>query len=225
MAQTKLKIEYTFKNPQLFRRAMSHPSLVKNANGEHNEKLEFLGDKILGVVVAELLYKAYPEVNEGQLSIMHAKLVGTRQLAEIAAQIGLGEQLLMDVGEERTGGRFNKRNLENAMEALIAAIYLDSDFAQIVQIINTLWQPYLNKDKLTEKDIKSRLQEWAQQHKFPLPYYQLVSQTGKSHAPEFIVRAVIENIAEEEGIGASRKEAENEAATKLLNLLKATPLY
>jgi ribonuclease III len=214
-------LNYRFKNLQLYSTALTHPSSREKQN---YQRLEFLGDKVLGMVIAELIHHQFPDKKEGELSVIFANLVQTSTLAEIAKNQHVGSHLIMDNGEEKSGGAQNPKNLENALEAMIAAIYLDSDYETIKQIIIGLFQPYLQDiSQLTKKDDKSALQELVQKKYNVIPQYKLLSKTGADHDPTFIVEVGITkkpNFFHQEGIGKTRKAAEYDAAKKMLNKLQ-----
>jgi ribonuclease III len=214
-------LNYRFKNLQLYSAALTHPSSREKQN---YQRLEFLGDKVLGMVIAELIHQQFPEKKEGELSVIFANLVQTSALAEIAQHQHLGSHLVMDNGEEKSGGAHNPKNLENALEAMIAAIYLDSDYETIKQIITSLFHPYLqNISQLTKKDDKSALQELVQKKYSVIPQYKLLSKTGADHDPTFVVEVEISKepiFFHQQGVGKTRKAAEYDAAKKMLNQLQ-----
>jgi ribonuclease III len=221
-----MKIPYQFQNDLLLKQALTHPSFVKSNKNLHShyERLEFLGDSILSMVIAEILYKERIQDDEGNLSIMHSNLINAQSIAKVANMIDLGSLLIMDNGEEISGGRFNERNLENAMEALIAAVYLDSDYETVRAFIKGLWYPLLNDKTILEKDKKSLLQEWAQSHNAGLPSYHLVNRIGKPHESVFTIEVVIKD-HNGIGVGRSKKEAEHKAAEDCLNKIQISNLW
>jgi len=212
-----MKIPYEFRSKGLLKQALTHPSFTKSDDSveDHYERLEFFGDSILSMVINELLYKNHVKASDSKLSIMHSNLVNSISLAKVASSIGLGEQLIMDDGEASSGGRENTKNLENAMEALIAAVYLDSDYETVANFVKLLWEPLLNDKSIIEKDKKSLLQEWAQHEKGVLPIYGVIKMEGLAHSPIFTVSVIIDEL-EAIGVGKSKKEAEQFAATELL---------
>lgn len=214
-----MKINYRFKNESLLKIALTHPSYSKYGYQSY-ERMEFLGDSILGLIVAELLYNKFAHLNEGKLSLMHSHLVNTKTLAEIAKEIEIGDDIIMDTGETLNGGRQNPSNLENVMEALIAAIYLDGGITPTREFISGLWGKYLiENDDIFKKDMKSHLQEWAQKNKYNIPIYAIVDKIGLEHSPIFIVKVSILNVSEALGKGKSRKTAEISAAENLIKKL------
>lgn len=203
-----------FNDIGLLKQALTHPSL--RSKGPDYERMEFLGDHVLGLVVSEELYRKYPNEDEGHLTKRLAGLICGDSLAKIAEKLGLGQHLLMASSEEHGGGRENKANLENAMEAVIAAIYLDQGLEVSRKFILENWGDMLDEMVEPPKDAKSALQEWAQARSLPLPQYEVVSQDGPSHAPLFEVKVSVENNGSEVGKGTSKRIAEQEAAGKLL---------
>jgi ribonuclease III len=216
-----MKISYTFKDQKLLNQALTHPSLRKNKGVIGYERLEFLGDSIIGMIIAELVYHKFPQLPEGQLSVMLSNLVNTKAMSDIALNIGLSENMKMDYGEEKSGGRHNQKNLENCLESLIAAVYLDSDFLTVKQLVAELWQEKINHvDSLTSRDAKSLIQEWAQKHGKPLPTYKLIEQGGSPHDPSFSIELTVEGLMPVIGKGKSKKQAQLEAAQLLLESIK-----
>lgn len=211
---------YTFKDKNLFNLAMIHPSMKKNGSSASYERLEFLGDSVLSLVIADLLYNKFKNVAEGKLALIHSALVKTETLATIALKIGLNTKLKMERSEERNNGRANKNNLEDAMEALIAAIYLDGGFSAVQNFIELHWQEFLSSDLLEmKKDPKSALQEWAQKKGKPIPLYSLVRQVGTDHSPIFDIEVTVEGVPGIVGSGASKKQAQIIAAEKMLEFI------
>jgi ribonuclease III len=216
-----LKIEYTFKNQSLIEEALTHPSLSKNKSIKSYERLEFLGDNVVNLIVAQELYKKFPEFAEGKLSQIHSNLVRTKTLADIGKKIGIDQAIKLDHGDEALDGRNNPSTLENAVEALMGAIFIDSDFETTRAIALPLWMPYINDDAyILERDAKSSLQEWAQKKYGVLPLYVVKSETGLAHQKEFTISVEIPNTTDSAiGKGTSRKKAETDAASMLIEIL------
>ncbi|MDX1922519.1 MAG: ribonuclease III [Alphaproteobacteria bacterium] len=209
------KLGYTFKDEPLLRDAMTHPSQERdNKKVSSYERLEFLGDRVLSLLIAEWLYEIYPNESEGELAKRHAALVNRDCLAEIAETLALSECLHLVNPDDLRRGRVNI--LSDALEALIGAIYKDS--AQQLDIlrllIKQLWQPFIHRDAAPQ-DAKSALQEWAQGKGLPLPEYRVISQSGPVHAPTFIVSVQVKGFEAVEADGASKRDAEKKAATML----------
>ena len=212
-----MTIPYKFHNKELLRIALTHPSFNKANNLKESdyERMEFFGDSILSMVITEILYKNHTTATDSKLSIMHSNLVNSQSLARVAASISLGNHLIMDEGEELSGGRENTKNLENAMEALIAAVYLDSNYETVAIFIKKLWTPLLLDKSIAEKDKKSLLQEWAQRQNGSLPIYKVLKREGLAHSPTFTVSVSVSKLSAI-GIGKTKKEAEQLAAATLL---------
>lgn len=213
------RLGYQFDNFNLFKQALTH----RSASGPHNERLEFLGDAILGMVIAEALFTKFPKTDEGKLSRLRSNMVKGKTLSVIAQEIELGDCLYLGEGEMKTGGYRRGSILADAFEALLGAIYLDSDFATIKNLILKLYQSRLDDISLDTvvKDPKTRLQEWLQSRKAELPDYELIKVSGDAHQQHFEVICKVEYKGNyvTEGEGASRRNAEQMAAEKMLNQL------
>lgn len=208
------KISYCFNNEKLLEQALTHPSLSKENKSKPNyQRLEFLGDKVLSLVIADFLMKKYPQEMEGDLSKRQASLVSGETLSQIALKIGLETVLQISRGEKNLGGQTNKRNLENALEALVGAIYLDSNYQEAEKFILRFWQELLQEDVTPPKDPVSELQEFAQLESKQLPQYSTVKSGGSDHAPLFVstVKILHQNL-EFSAEGKSKKEAQKEVA-------------
>ncbi|MGE0754710.1 MAG: ribonuclease III [Alphaproteobacteria bacterium] len=210
------QIGYDFSDGSLLKLALTHPSLAEKTN---NQRLEFLGDAVLGSIVSHLLYEMFPQEVEGQLARRHAALVCRDTLVEVAGQVGLANALLMANGEESAGGRQNPRNLEDAMEALIGAIYLDGGYDAARNMVVRFWQPVAASVKEAPKDAKTALQEWAQSHALPLPSYVLVAAEGPAHEPEFTVQVSVQGHDPVTATARSKRLAERMGAETLLRQL------
>lgn len=220
LAPLQLALDYQFKQQNLIRQALTHRSFSGGAN---NERLEFLGDSVLNLVIADAIYQYQPAASEGQLSRIRASLVNEAGLARVARDINLGDYLFLGDGEIKSGGCRRASILSDAMEAIFGAIYLDSGFSQAQASILFLYRQYLTNlpDKTSLKDAKTRLQEYLQSEKIDIPEYTVQKAVGKSHAQTFTVSCHIKLLnIETYGIGASRKKAEQDAAAKALTALK-----
>ena len=208
---------YTFRNPDLLAQALTHRSMAKNHPGIiHNQRLEFLGDAVLGLCIAELLYQLYPNEEEGDLSKRLVALVNGNTLAHIAQAWNLGDYLVLSIGEEEQGGRENSGNLEDACEALLGAIYCDGGLHPVKLLIEKFWKQQAQSTKAPPKDAKTALQEWAQSRGLPLPEYRIVSADGPAHAPHFIVEVHVETLPVAKGEAGNKKLAERLAAEAML---------
>ncbi len=213
------KLGLTFSQPQLFSTALTHRSM----GAHNNERLEYLGDSVLGFVIAQQLYESFPSAGEGALSRLRASLVNQSSLAELARQHNIGDYLILGSGELKSGGFRRDSILSDALEAIMGALLLDQGIDACQQ-----WILALFADKLAElkadnwnKDPKTRLQELMQAKRKELPVYELVSMAGADHAQTFEVKCSVA-ISDESciGTGISRKKAEQAAAEKMLNLLQ-----
>jgi len=222
-------IEYRFRDRGLLEHAMTHTSRAnEDVSGGviDNESLEFLGDAVLGFIVADILFHAFPEFNEGQKSKVKAALVSTTALARQAEQLALGDHLLLGRGEEKTGGRRKQALLADGYEALIAAIYLDGGVEQARAFITREFAPLVadvQRTGLIGGDHKSALQEYLQSNDAPLPEYRLAGTVGPDHRKLFQIQVVVRDEVLAEAIAPSKKEAEQEAARLALEKLNASP--
>lgn len=213
------KLGLTFSQPQLFKTALTH----RSAGANNNERLEYLGDSVLGFVVAERLYSQFPAVGEGVLSRLRASLVNQTSLAELARQHSLGDYLILGSGELKSGGFRRDSILSDALEAIMGAILLDSGVDVCRHWILNLFAEKFAQIKLDtwNKDPKTRLQELMQARKKELPVYELISMLGADHAQTFEVKCSVPITAETtRGLGISRKKAEQAAAENMLILLE-----
>lgn len=215
-----LKLGHQFNNTDLLEQALTHRSFSKN----HNERLEFLGDSLVNTVIAELLFLEYSDVPEGHLSAMRSSLVRRETLAEIALSINLGDSLLLGGGTLKTGGHRLDSILADAYEAVIAAVYLDSDWSNCAAIIKQHFKGRLQglENMKEVRDAKSRLQEWLQARSLPLPEYQTLDVAGPGHAQHFQIKCVVESVQGDfQGGGSNRRAAEQQAAAQALDAIQA----
>lgn len=211
-------LDYRFRQAPLLRQALTHSSY----SADHNERLEFLGDSIVDMIVSMLLFEQFPASREGDLSRLRAQFVKQDALHGIALSLQLGDYLLLGEGEHRSGGRQRPSILADALEALFGAIYLDGGFEAVLGVIRRLYA-----DKLAAidparsfKDAKTALQEAMQARRMPLPRYEMVAERGEAHAREFEVRCVISALSlNTSGVGNSRRIAEQMAASAALQEL------
>ncbi|WP_370240194.1 ribonuclease III [Marisediminitalea sp.] len=217
-AKLSRQIGYEFKDTGLLKQALTHRSAAK----QHNERLEFLGDAVLGMIIARELYDKFPQVPEGKLTRMRSTLVKGDTLAELARESDVGELMNLGPGELKSGGHRRSSIIADAMEAIIGAIYLEAGLDQTEQVVLHLWKSRINKLDPNEhpKDAKTRLQEFLQSRKLPLPVYEVVKITGKDHAQTFVVHCQVANLNSPlEGVGSSRRKAEQQAANLALETL------
>ena len=216
LAWLRAQLGYEPRDPTLFRAALTH----RSAPGPNNERLEFLGDAVLNLVVAHHLYTAFPEATEGDLSRLRARLVSGEPLAEVAASLGLGEALQLGSGELKTGGFRRQSILADAFEAVCGALYLDGGLAVAESVIERLFEPRITAlpapDEL--KDAKTRLQEYLQSRGLMLPQYRVERIEGEAHAQTFHVACEVPALRlHEQGQGSSRRRAEQDAAERILS--------
>lgn len=220
LAKLSKKIGYQFKDKNLLVQALTH----RSAKGPHNERLEFLGDSILGFVIAEKLYEQFPKCNEGDLSRMRATLVRGETLVELAAEFNVSEHLILGPGELKSGGHRRNSILEDAVESIIGAVYLEAGMDTAKSLILAWYQTRLAtlQPGQSQKDAKTQLQEYQQSRQFDLPDYQVDEIKGKDHNQIFLVICHInEPQLTTKGKGSSRRKAEQEAARSMLNLISS----
>ena len=215
------RLQYQFSDTGLLKRALTHRSF----SSDHNERLEFLGDSVLGVVVADMLYRRLQKLPEGDLSRVRANLVKQDTLHQLAVSLGLSDVILLGEGEMRSGGQKRPSILADALEAVIGAVYLDANFAAAQALVQRLYQAVQINPEMEAigKDPKTELQEWLQGRRMKLPSYRVVATLGAAHKQSFDVECEIPELNRaERGIGGSRRAAEQAAATAMLQILKAT---
>ena len=215
-------IGYRFKNITLLQNALAHSSYANERwhdSLKSNERLEFLGDSILGMVVADHLYKTFPDRPEGELTRMRADMVCEQSLARIADRIGLGNHLLLGHGEEQGGGRGRASILADAVESVIAATYLDGGMDAARRFIETFVLCNVPVTRLQTVDYKTRLQERVQQKKAQVLSYALIGETGPDHDKRFTVSVSLNGKEVGQGTGSSKKRAEQEAARAAMECL------
>ncbi|MDA0281632.1 MAG: ribonuclease III [Proteobacteria bacterium] len=214
-------LAYQFSNPELAQLALTH----RSANGVHNERLEFIGDALLGFIVAEMLFTLNPQATEGELSRMRSALVNKNALAAAARSLGIGEYLQLGTGEANSGGSDRDSILADTVEALIAAIYLDGGIDACTTFVKKISESTLAIDTATteRKDAKTRLQEFLQAQGKKLPKYEVVEITGAAHEQVFHVSCRLESFGTESaGSGTSKREAQQHAAMQILDEIEAT---
>ena len=214
------RIGYQFKQPELLKLALTHRSVSHKSN---YERLEFLGDSLLGMIIAHYLYETYPHENEGRLTRMRATLVRQEALGKIANDLKLSPCLILSTGELKSGGHHRESILADTVEAIIGAIYVDCSDLNILQDIVLKWYtPYLDHIEPTDqlKDPKSRLQEYLQARKKPLPVYEVVDIQGDAPNQHFKVECDVAGLPKIIGEGSSRRFAEQTAAAEILKLLE-----
>ena len=218
-------IGYRFKNISLLQNALAHSSYANerwHSSLMSNERLEFLGDSILGMLVADHLYRNFPDRPEGELTRMRADMVCERALAAVAGKIGLGEHLLLGKGEEAGGGRGRDSILADAVESVIAASYLDGGMEAAKQFVDRFVLVNVPHAKLHNRDYKTTLQELVQQKKNQTITYVLAGESGPDHDKQFVVQLLINGNVAGVGNGSSKKRAEQDAARAALEAMEKT---
>jgi ribonuclease III len=207
------RLGHAFARPRLLEEALTHSSFQGDggARRHSNERMEFLGDRVLGLVIAHLLFRKFPGEEVGALARRDA-------LVEVAEAIELAPCLRLSRGEEEAGGRQNPGLVADACEALIAAVYLDSGFEAARAVVERLWRDLVDRDAAPPKDAKTLLQEWAQGHGLALPQYRETERLGPPHAPLFRIEVVVEGLPPAAATGTSKRSAERAAAELLLSM-------
>jgi ribonuclease-3 len=221
LATLQQRLQHEFADAGLLKRALTHRSF----SSDHNERLEFLGDSVLGVVVADMLYRRLQNLPEGDLSRVRAHLVKQDTLHQLAVSLGLPDVILLGEGEMCSGGQKRPSILADTLEAVIGAVYLDAGFAAAQALVQRLYQAVQINPEMEAigKDPKTELQEWLQGRRMKLPSYRVVATLGVAHKQSFDVECEIPELNRaERGIGGSRRAAEQAAATAMLQILKAT---
>jgi ribonuclease-3 len=219
------RIGHVFGRPELAAEALIHRSALdrqselKAAFPHGNERLEFLGDRVLSLAMADLLLRRFPHEREGGLARRHAALVRAEALAAIAGSIGLGALIRLGESERAHKGGVRRNILADALEALLGAVYLDAGFDAAAGCIEALWSERLEGQAVAPRDAKTALQEWAQARRLPLPIYREIGREGPAHAPVFVVDVAIKGHEPGRGRGGSKREAERLAAVALLERL------
>jgi ribonuclease-3 len=219
LSELQQRIGHRFRDPALLERSLTHTSYANEYKvPSHNERMEFLGDSVLNLVVSEYLMNACPDSTEGDLSRLRAAVVSEPALAVVARDIGLGPYILLGRGEEQTGGRDKDSLLANSLEALIAAVYIDSGKDQAEDFILRFFEDGIKRTCTSggSFDYKTRLQELCQDRLKQLPDYRIVSETGPDHQKQFEVEVWIKGQLSGHGLGKSKKEAEQRAAKEAL---------
>lgn len=209
------RLGYSFANPETLIRAVTHSSMV-SAHRDDNQRLEFLGDRVLGLVMAEALLKADPSAPEGLLAPRYNALVRREACAEVARQLDLGAVLKLGRSEMKSGGRRKEALLADAMEAVIAAIYLDGGFEVARDVVLRLWGDQIKNVAVDARDAKTALQEWAQARGEVPPQYIEVARTGPDHQPVFTIEVRLASGLSEQATAGSKRHAEHAAAAALL---------
>ena len=212
------RLGYRFADPDLLNRALTHSSAISPSKRiEHScQRLEFLGDRVLGLVVADMLYRRYPKANEGELSRTLNTLVRKETCAIIARTLDLGKEMNLGESEARTGGSEKEAILGDVTEAVLGAIYCDGGLGKAYEFVERMFEEFLADGQANKADAKTTLQEWAQARGLPTPSYSELARTGPQHNPKFRVAVTLPNRLPAEGVGASKRAAEQAAAAEML---------
>ena len=213
------RIGHTFLDRSLLARALTHLSAPAAGGPDRTQsyqRLEFLGDRVLGVVIADMLYQGFPQASEGELSMRLAKLVRRETCAAVAVEWDVGPHVAMGQGEARAGGRKKEAILADICEAIIGAAYLDAGFGAAHEVVARSWRPRMDADISPERDAKTAVQEWAQARALSAPRYVELARSGPAHAPHFVMQVVLEGYEPESGEATSKRAAEQAAAQAFL---------
>jgi len=212
------RLGHDFADIGLLEEALTHPSALEGRPGRNYDRLEFLGDRVLGVVIADELHRRFPEAAAGELSRRFSALVRGETLAAVARELAIGPLLSFSVGERQAGGADRLANLENACEAIVAALYLDGGLEAARRFVLARWETFLALERAAAKDPKNALQEWAHVAGRGQPRYVVESRSGPDHNPHFRVAVAVDGLPPVIGEGTSKRAAEQAAAAALLGL-------
>ena len=215
LSELEARLGHSFADRELLTRALTHTSKAGGRGGSY-QRLEFLGDRVLGLGVADILYAAFPEADEGDLSRRLAGLVRRETCAAVAAAWEVGPHLILGQGEVMGGGRRNQTILADVCEAILGAVFLDSGYGAARALVESHFRPAEPTAAPRGRDAKSALQEWAMSRGLPIPDYTVVERTGPDHAPRFRIAAQVEGLEPAHGEGTSKRIAEQEAARALM---------
>jgi ribonuclease-3 len=219
LAALSARLGHDFADPDLLREALTHPSAQQGAraSARNYQRLEFLGDRVLALAIAEMLFETFPSESEGALSRRLTQLVRAETCAEVAVDLDLGPHLILGEGEHQSGGRRKVPILGDVCEAVIGAVFRDGGFLPARALVRRLWAERMHAAADDLRDPKTTLQEWAQARGLPTPTYATVARTGPDHAPRFVMAVEVKGLGRAEGEGASKRLAEQAAATAFLD--------
>jgi ribonuclease III len=222
LAMLQQALGYQFRQKGLLEHALTHVSGVRGGNvrAQSYQRLEFLGDRVLGLAIAELLSHHFPDANEGELARRMAELVRAETCAEVAVEWDVGPNIRLGVGEVQSGGRKRQTTLADVCESIIGAVFLDSGYESAKAVIEPAWRNRLIQPMGDRRDAKTSLQELAQGRQFPTPVYREVSRSGPPHLMTFVVAVDVPALGSAEGSGTSKREAEQAAAQALVDILQ-----
>jgi ribonuclease-3 len=215
------KLDYKFRDDKLLKTALTHSSYANETSVESNERMEFLGDAVLGFIVARVLYDLFPDASEGKLSKMRSAIVSRMNFAHFAKELKIDKQILLGKGEENTGGRKRQSNLAGAFEAVIGAIFIDGGYKKVYRIVTKLLKNCLNGNQEIFRDYKTKLQEVAQRRYKKVPKYKVVLEEGPPHDKCFHVEVKLGRKCIGKGVGRNKKQAEQEAAKEGLESIES----
>jgi ribonuclease III len=218
------RIGYRFADRTLLEKAMTHISALSGGSRTNSyQRLEFLGDHVLGLVISDMLYRAFPKANEGELSRRLADLVRKETCADVARAMELGPALKLGNSESHAGGRLRSTILADACEALVGAVFLDGGYPSAEALIERFWKERMLKPLRPLRDPKTILQEWAQARGLPTPSYKELARTGPHHSPKFRIAVELPDRPAAEGMGTSKRAAEQAAAAQMLVAVGIAP--
>jgi ribonuclease-3 len=215
LADLEARLGHAFADRDLLNQALTHMSGSQKRLATY-QRLEFLGDRVLGLAVSELLYRGFPDAEEGDLSRRLAELVRKETCAEIAEAWDIGPHLKLGMGERKSGGRRNRQILADVCEAVIGAVFLDAGYGTALAVVERAYGGRIHTAKTAPRDPKTALQEWAQGRGLPPPTYREVERSGPDHAPSFRIAVTVMGVDDADGFGASKRQAEQEAARAML---------
>lgn len=221
MSKLEQALGYTFKNPRLLKQALTHPSALPSSQGIEFERLEFLGDRVLGLVISEWLFEAFPREKEGDMAKRLAGLVRKETLVDIAKELNLDNFMVMKRERSSSGNKRLETLLADGCEAIIGALYLDGGLDAPRAFIHQYWESLFNTTPKPPRDSKSILQEWIQGKGKPHPQYVILNSSGPAHAPRFVVEVHVEGMEPMMGEGSSKRLAEKAAAQNMLDRIFA----
>ena len=219
------RLGHHFSDKSLAARALTHlsaPTAGAQGREQSYQRLEFLGDRVLGIVVATMLYQTFPSASEGELSMRLAKLVRRETCAEVAEEWDVGPHVALGLGEARGGGRKKAAILSDICESIIGAVFLDAGFEAARDLVARSWRARMDADVEPERDAKTAVQEWAQARALAAPRYVEVTRSGPAHAPQFVMQVVLDGFEPELGEASSKRAAEQAAAQAFLARWSAT---
>lgn len=220
LAALETRLGHKFRDADLLARAMTHVSAPASSGvdrAQSYQRLEFLGDRVLGLMVAGMLYEAYPQATEGELSMRLAKLVRRETCAAVALEWDVGPHVVMGQGEARAGGRKKAAILSDICESLIGAVFVDAGYEAAKALVERSWRTRMDADIEPERDAKTAVQEWAQARALPAPKYAEVARSGPAHQPHFIMQVELDGFEPTRGEASSKRAAEQAAAQAFLN--------